>query len=138
MSIEESGRKRLQDLSKTLQEKITQTGDAQLTRRALKTIERLARDLTGESAMPGLRLWRDAAGKFRLQRPPRNAEIVIEWQRDIGAMVMTAEKFNEPRVMTRYVYDPTDDHFRRMEGEGELHDDLAHTLTEYLYPEAKR
>jgi hypothetical protein len=70
MSIEESGRKRLQDLSKSLNEKITQTGDAQLTRRALKTIERLARDLTGESAMPGLRLWRDAAGKFRLQRPP--------------------------------------------------------------------
>jgi hypothetical protein len=138
MSIEESGRKRLQDLSKSLNEKITQTGDAQLTRRALKTIERLARDLTGESAMPGLRLWRDAAGKFRLQRPPRNAEIVVEWQRDIGAMVMTAEKFNEPRVLTRYVYDQTDDHFRRMEGEGELHDDLAHTLTEYLYPEAKR
>lgn len=138
MSIEESGRKRLQDLSKSLNEKITQTGDAQLTRRALKTIERLARDLTGESAMPGLRLWRDAAGKFRLQRPPRNAEIVVEWQRDIGAMVITAEKFNEPRVLTRYVYDQTDDHFRRMEGEGELHDDLAHTLTEYLYPEAKR
>jgi len=138
MSIEESGRKRLQDLSKSLNEKITQTGDAQLTRRALKTIERLARDLTGESAMPGLRLWRDAAGKFRLQRPPRNAEIVVEWQRDIGAMVITAEKFNEPRVLTRYVYDQTDDHFRRMEGEGELHDDLADTLTEYLYPEAKR
>lgn len=112
--------------------------DAQLTRRALKTIERLARDLTGESAMPGLRLWRDAAGKFRHQRPPRNAEIVVEWQRDIGAMVITAEKFNEPRVLTRYVYDQTDDHFRRMEGEGELHDDLAHTLTEYLYLEAKR
>jgi hypothetical protein len=53
-------------------------------------------------------------------------------------MVITAEKFNEPRVLTRYVYDQTDDHFRRMEGEGELHDDLADTLTEYLYPEAKR
>ncbi|AKT37167.1 hypothetical protein [Chondromyces crocatus] len=134
---EDTGRKRLQDLSKSLQEKLTASGDAPVNRRALKTIERLARDLTGESAMPGLRLWRDAAGKFRLQRPPRNAEIALEWQRDITAMVLTAEKFGEPRRLVRYVYEPTEDIFRRMEGEGELHDDLTDTLVEYLYPEAR-
>ena len=134
---EESGRKRLQDLSRTLQEKLTATGDAPVNRRALKTVERLARDLTGESAMPGLRVWRDAAGKFRLQRPPRNAEVTLEWQRDIGAMVLIAEKFGEPRKLVRYVYDQTGDLFRRMEGEGELHDDLTDTMVEYLYPEAR-
>jgi hypothetical protein len=138
MSTEDSGRKRLQDLSKALQEKIAPSGEAVVTRRALKTVERLARDLTGESAMPGLRLWRDAAGKFRLQRPPRNAEIVVEWQRDIGAMVVTAEKFGGPKALTRYLYDQAADHFRRMEGEGELHDDLTEVLIEYLYPEGKR
>jgi hypothetical protein len=135
---EDDGRKRLQDLSKALQEKIAPTGEALVTRRALKTIERLARDLTGESAMPGLRLWRDAAGKFRLQRPPRNAEITVEWQRDIGAMVVCAEKFGGPRVLTRYLYNQAEDSFCRMEGEGELHDDLSYALVEYLYPEGKR
>ncbi|WP_437632240.1 hypothetical protein [Sorangium sp. So ce854] len=134
---EERGRQKLQALSKTLQEKITPSGDALLNRQGLKMIERLARDLTGENAMPGLRVWRDSAGKFRLQRPPRNAEIAVEWQRDIGAMVMTAEKHGQPRTMVRYVYDEAADHFRRMEGEGELYEDLADALVEHLYPEGR-
>jgi len=134
---EEDGRKRLQELAKSLQEKVAASGEPLLHRRALKTVERLARELTGESAMPGLRVWRDAAGKFRLQRPRRNAEITVEWQREIGAMVVTAEKHGEPRTLTRYVYDEAQDHFRRMEGEGELHADLADALVEYLYPEAR-
>jgi hypothetical protein len=108
-----------------------------LNRLGLKTIERLARDLTGESAMPGLRVWRDGAGKFRLQRPPRNAEISVGWQRDIGAMGMTAEKHGQPRTLVRFVYDEAGDHFRRMEGDGELYDDVADALVESLYPEGK-
>ncbi|MCC6552912.1 MAG: hypothetical protein IT372_07815 [Polyangiaceae bacterium] len=134
---EDEGRKKLQDLARSLQEKVAPTGEPLLNRRALKTVERLARELTGEAAMPGLNVWRDAAGKFRLQRPRRNAEITVEWQRDIGAMVLMAEKHGEPRKLTRYVYDEAADHFRRMEGEGELHADLADALVEYLYPEAR-
>jgi len=134
---EDDGRKKLQDLAKSLQEKVAPTGEPLLNRRALKTVERLARELTGETAMPGLNVWRDAGGKFRLQRPRRNAEITVEWQRDIGAMVLMAEKHGEPRTLTRYVYDEAADHFRRMEGEGELHADLADALVEYLYPEAR-
>ncbi|KYF88513.1 hypothetical protein BE17_29125 [Sorangium cellulosum] len=134
---EERGRQKLQALAKTLQEKISPSGEALLNRQGLKMIERLARDLTGENAMPGLRVWRDSAGKFRLQRPPRNAEIAVEWQRDIGAMVRTAQKHGEPPTTVRYVYDQTEDHFRRMEGEGELYEDLAEALVEYLYPEGR-
>ncbi|WP_438015936.1 hypothetical protein WMF18_34540 [Sorangium sp. So ce315] len=134
---EERGRQKLQALAKTLQEKITPSGEALLNRQGLKMIERLARDLTGENAMPGLRVWRDSAGKFRLQRPPRNAEIAVEWQRDIGAMVMTAERPGHPRAMVRYVYDQAADHFRRMEGEGELYEDLVDALVEHLYPEGR-
>lgn len=134
---EEQGRKRLQELSKALQEKVAPSGEPLLNRRALKTVERIARDLTGEAAMPGLRVWRDSAGKFRLQRPPRNAEITVEWQRDIGAMVLMAERHGNPRTLVRYVYDEAEDHFRRMEGGGELYADLSETLIEYLYPEAK-
>jgi hypothetical protein len=134
---EERGRKRLQDLAKTLQEKVAPSGESLLNRQGLKMIERLARDLTGENAMPGLRVWRDSASKFRLQRPPRNAEIAVEWQRDIGAIVMTAEKHGNPRALVRYVYDAAEDHFRKMEGEGELYDDLTEALVEYLYPEGR-
>ncbi|MGK3968854.1 hypothetical protein WMF38_37370 [Sorangium sp. So ce118] len=134
---EERGRQKLQALAKTLQEKITPSGEALLNRQGLKMIERLARDLTGENAMPGLRVWRDSAGKFRLQRPPRNAEIAVEWQRDIGAMVMTAQKHGQPPATARYVYDQAEDHFRRMEGEGELYEDLAEALVEHLYPEGR-
>jgi hypothetical protein len=135
---EEQGRKKLQDLAKALHEKVASSGEPLLNRQGLKMIERLARDLTGEHAMPGLRVWRDSAGKFRLQRPPRNAEITVEWQRDIGAMVMTSEKHGEPRSLVRYVYDEAEEHFRRMEGEGELYNDVATALVEYLYPEGKR
>lgn len=53
-------------------------------------------------------------------------------------MVLTTEKFGGPRSLTRYVYDQAEDHFRRMEGEGELHEDLHDALIEYLYPEIKK
>jgi hypothetical protein len=101
-------------------------------------VERLARDLTAPGGMPGLKLWRDSPTRFRLTRAPRNAEILVEWQRDIGAMVLAGEKFGEPRHLVRYVFDQEQAHFRRMEGEGELYEDLVAALVEYLYPEGRR
>jgi hypothetical protein len=133
----DEGRKRLQDLAKRVQEKVSPTGEPLLNREGLKMVERLARDLTAPGGMPGLKLHRDTPSKFRLQRPLRNAEITVEWQRDIGAMVMTGEKFNEPKKLTRYVFDQELGHFRRMEGEVELYDDLLEALVEYLYPEGR-
>jgi hypothetical protein len=134
----ENGRKRLQDLASAVREKVSPTGEPLINREGLKMVERLARDLVAPGGMPGLKLWRDAATKFRLQRPPRNAEIMVEWQRDIGAMVMTGEKFGEPKRLVRYVFDQEQTHFRRMEGEGELYEDLVEALVEYLYPEGRR
>ncbi len=100
-------------------------------------VERLARDLTAPDGVPGLKLWRDTPTRFRLTRSPRNAEILVEWQRDIGAMVLAGEKHGEPRRLTRYVFDQEAQHFRRMEGEGELYEDLVAALVEYLYPEGR-
>jgi hypothetical protein len=134
----EQGRKLLQDLAGAVREKVSATGDALVNREGLKIVERLARDLTAPGGIPGLRLWRDAPTKFRLQRPPRNAEIGVEWQKDIGALVMTAEKFGEARSMQRYVFDTQLDAFRRMEGEGEPYEDLVGWLVEYLYPEGRK
>lgn len=131
------GKKKLVALAGKVKEKVSQQGDALLQKRGLDLVEALAADLTGEAAMPGLRLYRDAASKFRLQRATRNAEITVEWHRDIAALSITCEKHGEPKVLTRYVYDATKDHFRRMEGAGEAYDDLAAALAEYLFPETK-
>lgn len=134
---EERGRKLLMDLAKAVSEKVAPSGEPILNREGLKMIERMARDLTAPGGMPGIKLWRDAPGKFRLRREPRNAELTLHWQRDIGAMVMTGEKHGDPKAMMRYVLDPELQHWRRMDGEGELYEDLAKALVEYLYPEGR-
>ena len=133
----DNGRKLLQDLATTVRERVSPTGEPLVNREGIKMVERLARDLTAPGGMPGLKLWRDTPTKFRLTRPPRNAEVLLEWQRDIGAMVLAGEKFGEPKRLVRYVFDQEQTHFRRMEGEGELYEDLVAALVEYLYPEGK-
>jgi len=134
----ENGRKLLQDLASAVRERVSPAGEPLVNREAIKIVERLARDLTAPGGMPGLKLWRDSPTRFRLTRSPRNAEILLEWQRDIGAMVLAGEKFGEPKQLTRYVWEQEKEHFRRMEGEGELYEDMVAALVEYLYPEGRR
>jgi len=133
----DNGRKLLQSLASTVRERVTPAGEPLVNKEGLKMVERLARDLAAPDGMPGLRLYRDAPSKLRLQRPPRNAELTLEWQRDIGAMVLTGEKFGEPKKLVRYVFDQEEQHFRRFEGGGELYEDLVAALVEYLYPEGR-
>jgi hypothetical protein len=133
----EKGRKLLADLATVVRDRVSPAGEPLVNREAIKMVERLARDLTAPGGMPGLKLWRDTPVRFRLTRPPRNAEILLEWQRDIGAMILAGEKFGDPRKLVRYVFDQEQQHFRRMEGEGELYEDLVASLVEYLYPEGK-
>ena len=133
----ENGRKLLQDLANHVREKVSSTGEQLVHREGLKMVERLARDLTAPGGMPGLKLWRDSPTKFRLQRSPRNAELTLEWQRDIGAMVMSGEKLGGSKVVTRYVFDQEVGHFRRFEGGGDLYEDVVAALVEYLYPEGR-
>lgn len=134
--MSEEGRKRLKDLAQNLRarEKITDEGRH---KKGLLMVELMARDLTGDDGMPELKLLRDAPSKFRLVRGKRNAEITLEWQRDIGAGVMTCQKNAEAKKVTRYILDEGADVWRRMEGEGgELYADMEEALVEYLYPEA--
>jgi hypothetical protein len=135
---QENGRKMLKDLASVVREKVAASGEALVNREGLKMVERLARDLSAPDGMPGIRVHRDAPTKIRLQRPNRNAEIAIEWQRDIGAMVMTGEKFGDPKQLMRYVFDQELSHFRRLEGGGELYEDLVGWLVEFLYPEGRK
>jgi len=135
---DDRGRKLLQDLATKVKEKVAPTGEQRLNVEGIKMVERLARDLSAPSGgMPGLRLWRDAPSKLRLQRPPRNAEITLQWHRDIGAMELVGEKHGGPKALTRYVFEPEANRWRRMEGEGELYEDMVSALVEYLYPEGR-
>lgn len=133
----EDGKKRLKDLAKQVREKVAVTGTPLLNQRGLDLVEDLAKELTGPDGMPGLKLYRDGPAKLRFARPQRNAEITVEWERDIGALGLTAQKHGEPKTFVRYVWDEGEAKWRKLDGGGEIYDDITTALVEYLYPEAK-
>lgn len=135
--MSEDAKKKLKDLAKQVRDKVAVSGHALLHQKGLELIEDMAKELASPDGMPGLRVLRDGTQKLRLQRPHRNAEITIEWHRDIGALAITSEKHGEPKKMVRYVFDEPKNNWRRLEGGGEVWEDLTAGLIEYLYPEAK-
>jgi hypothetical protein len=135
--MSEEAKKRLKDLAKQVRDKVTTTGQALLHQKGLELVEEMAKELASPDGMPGLLVLRDGVHKLRLQRPHRNAEIAIEWHRDIGALSMTSEKHGEPKRMVRYVFDEAQTKWRRLEGGGDVWDDVTTTIVEFLYPEAK-
>jgi hypothetical protein len=135
--MSEDGKKRLKDLAKQVRDKTAVDGVAALHQKGLAIVDELAKELTGPDGMPGLKLHRDSAQKFRLQRSPRNAEITVEWEREIGAVALTKEMHGEPKILVRYVWDESEKKWRRLEGGGEIWDDLSSALVEVLYPQAR-
>jgi hypothetical protein len=135
--MSEEGKKRLKDLAKQVREKVATTGAPVLQQRGLDIVEDLAKELTGPDGLPGLKLHRDSPTKFRVQRSPRNAEITVEWERDIGALGLTCQKHGEPKSFVRYVWDAGESKWRKLDGGGEIYEDVTNALVEYLYPEMK-
>lgn len=135
--MSEDGKKRLKDLAKQVREKTAVSGATILHEKGLALVDELAKELTGPDGMPGLKLHRDNAQRFRLQRSPRNAEITIEWERDIGALALTREKHGEPKTMVRYVWDEAEKKWRRLDGGGDIWEDVSTALVEVLYPEVR-
>jgi hypothetical protein len=135
--MSEDGKKRLKDLAKQVREKVAVTGTPLLNQRGLDIVEDLAKELTGPDGMPGLKLYRDSPAKFRLARTQRNADITVEWEREIGALGLTCQKHGEPKTFVRYVWDEGEAKWRKLDGGGEIYDDVTAALVEYLYPEAK-
>ena len=134
--MSEEAKKRLKDLAKEVREKVDQRGGPVLQARGLEMIDEIAKELASPDGMPGLRVTRDGQSKLRLTRPNRTAEIALEWQRDIQALAMTMEKHGEPKTLVRYVWDEPKKHWRKLDGGGELWDDVTQVLVDYLYPEA--
>lgn len=135
--MSDDAKKRLRDLAKQVREKVTPTGAPLLHQKGLELVEELATELSAPDGMPGLKVWRDSTQKIRLTRPPRNAEITLEWQREIGALAMTCEKHGEPKVLVRYVWDESAKKWRKLDGGGDIWEDVTGALVEILYPEGK-
>ena len=135
--MSDDAKKRLRDLAKQVREKVTPTGAPLLHQKGLELIEELGTELASPEGMPGLKVWRDSAQKIRLTRAPRNAEITLEWHREIGALSMTCEKHGDPKVLVRYVWDEAAKKWRKLDGGGEIWEDVTAALIEYLYPEGK-
>ena len=135
--MSEEGKKRLKELAKQVRDKVAATGAPVLQQQGLDIVEDLAKELTGPDGLPGLKLVRDSANKFRVQRAPRNAEITVEWERDIGALGLTCQKHGEPKTFIRYIWDAGETKWRKLDGGGEIYEDVTSALVEYLYPEMK-
>ena len=136
--MSDEAKKRLKDLAKEIREKVDKRGGPVLHTRGLELVDEIAKELASPDGMPGLRVTRDGQSKLRLTRPNRDAEITLEWQRDIEALALTYEKHGEPKTLVRYVWDEPKQHWRKLDGGGEIWADLTEGLVGYLYPEARR
>lgn len=135
--MSEDGKKKLKDLAQQVRAKVATTGAPVLHQRGLDLVDDLAKELGGPDGMPGLKVYRDSPSKIRLQRSPRNAEITLEWQRDIGALALICEKHGDPKTLVRYVWDEAEKKWRKLDGGGEIYADVTQALVDTLYPEGK-
>lgn len=136
--MSDEGKKRLKDLASRVREKLDTSGDTQLNARGLALIEEMAKELGGPDGVPGLRLFREGQNKIKLQRERKNAEIVFEWERAIGAAVMTCVQLGQVKRTERYVFDEAKQSWRRMSGAaGEPFADIGDALADVLFPEGR-
>ena len=134
----ERGKQLLSAFSAKVKKEVAPSGEPVMHARGQKAVAELAADLSGADAPPGLKVFRDAVDRFRAQRPGKNAEIRVEWQRPIGCIVVVLDKAGRLQPEVKYVYRDDDEAWHRMEGEGELYEDVMGLLAEAMYPEARR
>jgi hypothetical protein len=135
--MSDAGKKLLKDLAAKVREKTTSTGEPLVHARALVVIDELQKELGGPEGMPGLHVFREGTAKFRLQREKKNGEVVVEWQRPIGAIVVTATVLGSTKSTREYVWDEPQQKWRTLDGLGELWEDVSKALVDVLYPEGK-
>ncbi|MCS6898220.1 MAG: hypothetical protein RMJ98_00090 [Myxococcales bacterium] len=131
-------RNRLKELVKEVREQAKTDVRLQLDRQGMAILEQVVADLTGPEGMPGLYVHREGAQKVRLRRQGKAGQIVVEWDRGIGALEVTYEKFNARPRKVRYLLNEVEGAWRSIETQVELYEELTEGLKEILYPEARR
>lgn len=133
------GKKRLEELAKKARANVAPTGQSPDHLRGLALMDEIEREFKGALAMPGLVVKRDNEGsRIVLTRPPRNAEVVLVWDKAIHALEIRTTRHGDPAKLQRCVYDATKKHFRTMDAPyTEIYDVLADDVQFALYPEAR-
>jgi hypothetical protein len=130
---EDEGEALLRDFASEVRGELRDADERQLRERGRTLIQRLAEQLSGRDGIPGLRVHREDERRIRLERLPRDAEIIVEWEADSGAVALHRRK-KEERSVTRYLWHRTDERWASVEGQG-FYRDLKAALSYCFFPE---
>lgn len=132
---EDEGEALLRDFASEVRTELTDADERALRERGRTLIARLGDQLSGRDGIPGLMVHREDDRRVRLERLPRDAEILVEWEADSGAIALYKRKIKDKSV-TRYVWHRIDKRWASVEG-GAFYKELRAALKECLYPEMK-
>ncbi len=130
---EDEGEALLRDFASEVRSELNDADERALRERGRGLIARLAEQLSGRDGIPGLKLTRESERRLLLERLPRDAEIVVEWEGDSGAVALHWRK-SKSRNVTRYVWNRVEKRWASVDGGG-FYQDLQATLRACLFPE---
>lgn len=131
---DDAGAALLRDFASEVRGGLDRTDHEEVRRRGSALFERVHELLTGPDAIPGLTVTREDATTLVLRRAIRPASVNIRWERDAGAVAVTAEA-GPVSTRHRYVYDRDTERWLEVgSGEG-FYTDLRATIRTTLFPE---
>lgn len=130
---EGEGEAMLRDFASEVKRDLRDADERALRARGATLIARLADQLSGRDGIPGLTVLRESDRRIKLERLPRDAHVIVEWESDSGAVAIHWRKHVEKSV-TRYVWDRSQKRWASIDGAG-LYADLRATLKRCLFPE---
>ncbi len=137
LMADDDARNRLKNLAQGVREKVQPTGRLQLDQKGTAMVAQLVADLTGKDGMPGLYVAQDTPTMIRLRRPAKAGQIILAWDKQISAIVVTYEKFNARPRQVRYLHREADDAWHALDDGREIYDEITANLVDILYPEAR-
>lgn len=130
---EDEGEAMLRDFASEVKTDLRDADERALRERGATLIARLADQLSGRDGIPGLTVVRESERRIKLERLPRDAHVVVEWESDSGAVAIHWRKRME-KDMTRYLWDRSAKRWASIEGGG-LYEELRASLKRCLFPE---
>lgn len=132
---EDEGEALLRDFASEVRSELADADGRELRERGRMLIQRLADQLGGRDGIPGLVLHREDERRVRLERLPRDAELIVEWEPDSGAVALYRRKLKDKEV-TRYVWHRTEKRWASVDGKA-FYAELRAAMKDCLYPEMK-